>query len=52
MSFHGLLMPHINDGAAPGEERFDVSETLRGLYMIDQAEGSVMIDDDGNVVFV
>ena len=52
MSFRNVLMAHINDEATPGEERFDVGETLRGLYTIDQNEGSVMIDDDGNVVFV
>lgn len=52
MPFHSILMAHINDEAEAGEARFDVGEAIRGLYMIDQAEGSVMIDEEGTVIFV
>jgi hypothetical protein len=52
MAFNSVLMAHINDESEPGTARFDIGEVIRGLYTIDQAEGSVMIDEEGNVIFV
>ncbi len=52
MAFNSVLMAHINDESEAGTARFDIGEVIRGLYTIDQAEGSVMIDEEGNVVFV
>ncbi|KAI9031368.1 MCM2/3/5 family-domain-containing protein [Hyaloraphidium curvatum] len=45
------LMAHINDDLEPGSERFDIGEVVRGLYQMDTASGSIMVESQ-NIVFI